>query len=324
MEIHQLRYFCAVAKHGTFTRASEVEHVAQPSLSQQILKLEGELGARLFDRLPRSAKLTVFGQRFLPKAERILRQLGDAKTEMQEMAGEEKGDITLGIIPTIATYMLPGLLSNFGREHPSINVKVKEEITPGLLEGLRQGGIDVAIAALPVPGAGAELDCRELFAERLFAALPLLHPRAKQKKIKLADLDREPFLLLKEGHCFRDNLIAACRASRVKPNVVFESGQFATILAMVAAGMGVSAVPEMAVQPVQGCCFVPLEGKRSIRRVGIIKLRHHFETRAQRIFVDYVMSAAAKPPRAKPGIMYPEATTPESTRPSGSGDPDGR
>jgi LysR family hydrogen peroxide-inducible transcriptional activator len=291
MEVHQLRYFCAVARHGTFTRASEVENVAQPSLSQQILKLEGELGARLFDRLPRSAKLTVFGKAFLPKAEGILRELGDAKTEMLEMAGEDKGEIVLGIIPTIAAYMLPGLLSKFARKHPLVSVKVVEDITLALLERLHQGSIDVAIVALPVSGVGTELDCLDLFAERLYAALPDRHPRAKQKTIKLADLNNESFLLLKEGHCFRDNLIAACHRSRVKPHIVFESGQFATILAMVSAGMGVSAVPAMAVQTVQGCRFVPIEGTRSTRRIGVIRLRHHFETRAQRIFVSHVLES---------------------------------
>src|SRR5947209_9994246 len=107
MEIHQLRYFCAVAHHGTFTRASAAEHVAQPSLSQQILKLEAELGARLFDRLPRSAKLTVFGRAFLPKAESILRELAEAKSELREMTGNEKGDVVVGIIPTMASYLIP-------------------------------------------------------------------------------------------------------------------------------------------------------------------------------------------------------------------------
>jgi LysR family hydrogen peroxide-inducible transcriptional activator len=294
MEIHQLRYFCAVARHGTFTRASNIEQVAQPSLSQQILKLEGELGARLFDRLPRSAKLTVFGKAFLPKAERILRELGDAKTQMQEMAGEEKGEVVLGIIPTIGAYMLPALLNQFAHQHSRISVKVVEDTTLELLERLHQGRIDVAIVALPVPGAGPELESQELFAENLFAALPEQHPRAKQKTIKLADLNRESFLLLKEGHCFRDNLIAACRASRVTPNVVFESGQFATILAMVSAGMGVSAVPAMAVRPVPGCRFVPIEGGRSTRRIGVIKLRHHFETRSQRIFIGHVIEIYRK------------------------------
>src|SRR5215471_10926123 len=134
MEVHQLRYFCAVASHGTFTRASEVEHVAQPSLSQQILKLEAELGARLFDRLPRSAKLTVFGQAFLPKAERILRELEAAKTELLEMAGDEKGDVVLGIIPTIGAYLLPKLLKGVSAKHSQVTVRVVEDITPNLAQ----------------------------------------------------------------------------------------------------------------------------------------------------------------------------------------------
>jgi LysR family transcriptional regulator, hydrogen peroxide-inducible genes activator len=286
MEIHQLRYFCAVARNGTFTRASEVEHVAQPSLSQQILKLEAELGTRLFDRLPRSARLTVFGRAFLPKAERILRELGDAKTEMLEMTGEEKGDVVLGVIPTIASYLLPRVLTGFSRRHAQVTVKVIEDITLALLDRLRQGSVDMAIAALPV--AGDDMSCLELFEEGLYAVVPEGHSRAKQKTIRLADLRNEPFLLLKEGHCFRDSMIAACRQSRVKPNVVFESGQFATVLAMVSAGMGVSAVPAMAVQKVPGCRFIRIADKRGTRKVGIVKLRHHFETRAQRVLWKHV------------------------------------
>ncbi|MGH7120678.1 MAG: LysR family transcriptional regulator [Acetobacteraceae bacterium] len=289
MEVHQLRYFAAVARQGTFTRAAESEHVAQPSLSQQILKLEAELGARLFDRLPRAARLTIFGATFLPKAERILRELGDAKTEMQEMAGDEKGDLALGIIPTIAPYLMPALIARFTTEHPLIRLRVLEEITPALLERLHQGLLDLAIVALPVPGSGAKLDCDQLFAERLLAALPENHPRAAQKTVRLADLNRESFLLLKEGHCFRDTMIAACRSARMRPNVVFESGQFATILAMVAAGMGVSAVPEMAAQPVPGCRFVAIEGRQNLRRIGIVRLRHHYESCAQRAFLNHVI-----------------------------------
>lgn len=301
MEIHQLRYFSAVARHGTFTRAAEVEHVAQPSLSQQILKLEAELGSRLFDRLPRSARLTVFGAAFLPKAERILRELGDAKSEMQEMAGGEKGEVVLGMIPTIGAYLLADLLGRFTGEHPLVRLRVVEDITPALLERLHQGEIDVAVVALPVPGCGRKLDCQELFTERLLAALPERHPRAEQKTIRLSDLDRESFLLLKEGHCFRDTVIAACRTARVRPNVIFESGQFATILAMVAAGMGVSAVPAMAAQPVPGCRFVPIEGRQSVRRVGIVKLKHHYESRAERAFVGHVVERyrGAPPPAAE-------------------------
>ncbi len=292
MEIHQLRYFCAVARHGTFTRASEVEHVAQPSLSQQILKLEAELGSKLFDRLPRSAKLTVFGEAFLPKAERILRDLEEAKIELLEMAGEEKGDVVLGIIPTIAAYLLPTLLKGFSAQHPLVTVKVVEDITPTLLQRLHQGTIDMAVVALPI--VGTELISIELFEEKFYAVLPQRHRLSSRKSLTLAELNREPFLLLKEGHCFRDSLIAACHKSKMSPAVVFESGQFATILAMVSAGMGVSAVPAMAVQSHPGCKFVPISGKHSTRKVGIVTLKNHYETRAQRLLMKQMREACAE------------------------------
>src|SRR5690242_11329454 len=153
MEVHQLRYFCAVARHGTFTRASEVERVAQPSLSQQILKLEAELGAPLFDRLPRCAKLTALGRTFLPKAERILRELDEARTELLDMAGAGRGEVVVGVIPTIAPYLLPRLLTDFTVRNPLITINMVEDITPALLQGLHEGTIDMAIAALPVAGS---------------------------------------------------------------------------------------------------------------------------------------------------------------------------
>jgi LysR family hydrogen peroxide-inducible transcriptional activator len=296
MEVHQLRYFCAVARHGTFTRASEVEHVAQPSLSQQILKLEAELGARLFDRLPRSAKLTVFGKAFLPKAERILRELEEAKTELRDMSGNEKGEVVVGIIPTIAAYLLPRLLNNFAVQHPLITIKIFEDITPALLQRLHEGTIDIAVAALPI--AGSELASEELFEEKFYAVLPEKHRRASRASISLAELNREPFLLLKEGHCFRDSLIAACHRSRMSPSVVFESGQFATILAMVSAGMGVSAVPAMAVQPQPGCKFIPISGKHSTRKIGIVTSRHHYQSRAQRLLMKQMRDACGEPGRS--------------------------
>ena len=296
MEVHQLRYFCAIARHGTFTRASEVEHVAQPSLSQQILKLEAELGARLFDRLPRSAKLTVFGKAFLPKAERILRELQDAKTELRDMSGNAKGEVVVGIIPTISTYLLPKLLNDFTVRHPFTTIRIIEDITPALLQRLHEGTIDLAVAALPV--AGADLASLTLFEEKLYVVLPEKHRLASRSSLPLSRLEGEPFLLLKEGHCFRDNLIAACRKSNMSPSVVFESGQFASILAMVSAGMGVSAVPAMAVQPQSGCKFIPISGKHSTRTVGIVISRHHYQTHAQRLLIRHMRQACGDSGRA--------------------------
>jgi len=286
MELHQLRYFCAVAKAGNFTRAAAHEHVSQPSLSQQVLKLEAELGARLFDRLGRKVRLTPFGETFLPRAEAILQQLGEAKQEIEEMVGLEKGRVVVGAIPTIAPYFLPERLASFSRKHPTIQVSVVEEITAVLLEHLQDASIDMALLALP--GPGDPFVCYELCREPLYLVLPRQHRLARQPQASLRDVEDDAFLLLKEGHCFRDNTLAACGRARLQPNVVFESGQFATILAMVAAGTGVSVVPEMAVERRPGCIFLPLSDAAAFRRVGVVQRKRHFRSRAQRAFLQHL------------------------------------
>lgn len=279
MEIHQLRYVCAVARTGNFTRAAEQEHVAQPSLSQQVLKLEDELGARLFDRLGRTVRLTRFGEVFLRRAQGILRELGEARSEIHDLVGAETGRVMLGAIATIAPYFLPSALASFARKCPTIRVTVLEDITPVLLSRLHEGSIDLALVALPVPGP--ELACEEMFCERLRVVVPDSHRLASQKTATLDQIEGEPFLLLKEGHCFRQTTISACRRAKINPNVIFESGQFATILGMVCAGMGVSVVPEMAVDAGKGCAFIPVADDRAFRRIGLVRLKSHFQTRAE-------------------------------------------
>jgi LysR family hydrogen peroxide-inducible transcriptional activator len=299
VELHQLRYFCAIVEAGNFTRAAQRTHVAQPSLSQQILKLEDELGAKLFDRLPRAVKLTPFGRVFLPKAMAILRQVGEARTEIQEMSGSERGTIVLGAIPTIAPYLLPRILSGFASEHPTIQVRVAEELTPVLLERLRAGSLDLALLALPI--RGEEMLCEELFREPLYAVVPSSHRLALRTNVLLRDIKSDSFLLLKEGHCFRDNTISACQRSHLRPNIVFECGQFSSILAMVSAGMGVSVVPEMAVEKRAGCSFVPIRDSQAQRRVGFVQLKQHFVTRAQRAFIEHLKSRSGL--REASGVM---------------------
>jgi LysR family hydrogen peroxide-inducible transcriptional activator len=289
MQIHQLRYFCAVAKAGSFTRAAQREHVAQPSLSQQVRKLEGELGAPLFDRLGRTVRLTSFGQTFLRRAEAILRELSDAKQEIEEMTGVERGRVVVGAIPTLAPYFLPSRLASFATKFPAVQVSVVEEITPVLLERLQDAAIDMALMALPVPGV--HFVCAELLREPLYVVCPCSHPLAGKARVHLKQIEHESFLLMKEGHCFRENTLAACSRARLQPKVVFEAGQFATILAMVAANTGVSVVPQMAVEKREGCCFIPIADEGAFRRVGVVQLKQHFHSRAQRVFLEHMQKS---------------------------------
>jgi LysR family hydrogen peroxide-inducible transcriptional activator len=300
MKIHQLRYFCAVARTGSFTRAAEQESVAQPSLSQQIRTLEDELGAKLFDRLGRNTRLTSFGKALLPRATGILREIGEAASEIQQMAGSQAGSVVLGSIPTVAPYFLPPRLGAFFQRHSSVHLRVVEEITPVLLSQLQEGQIDLALVALPVPGP--EFECRELLREPLFVAVAKSHRLAREKSLTLRQLEAHPFLLLKEGHCFRETVVSACQRSRLHLNLVFESGQFSTILGLVAAGMGISVVPQMAAHFAKGCRFIPLSDERAFRRIGLVWLRSHFQTRAEALLIEHLSKPAAsgEPGRGAP------------------------
>jgi len=175
MEVHQLRYFCAVAEAGSFTRAAEHEQVAQPSLSQQIMKLEEELGVRLFDRLGSTVRLTGFGQVFLRT---ILFELKAAKEEVAEQQSSVSGPICIGVIPTIAPYFLPLPLSLFSRKYSQATITVVEDITVRLMDRLRSGQIDLAVLALPM--RGHDVESFQLRTERLFAILPKTHRLAKK------------------------------------------------------------------------------------------------------------------------------------------------
>jgi len=289
MELHQLRYFCAVAETGSFSRAAEQSHVSQPSLSQQILKLEDELGARLFDRLGRSVRLTELGKRFLPRAHAVLRELEAAKGDITEGKEFIGGPVSVGVIPTVGPYFLPGRLTAFSRKFNQVRLTVVEEITPILLDRLRAGTIDVAILALPL--RGHEFDTFPLLTERLFAVLPQKHERATRASLTLKDLRGEPFLLLREGHCFRDTAVAACDRARLHPQIVFESGQFSSLLSMVGAGMGVSIVPEMAMEKKSQCRYVRIADEQAVRTVGAVILRGRSLTRAHNAFLAHLRGA---------------------------------
>ena len=289
MELHQLRYFCAVAETGSFSRAAEQSHVSQPSLSQQIMKLEDELGARLFDRLGRSVRLTELGKTFLPRARAVLRELEAARGDVVEGKDFIGGSINVGVIPTVAPYFLPPRLTAFSRKFSQVRLTIVEEITPVLLDRLRAGTIDVAILALPV--RGHEFDAFPILTERLFAVLPKKHKLASRPSLTLKDLRAEPFLLLRDGHCFRDTAVAACDRARLHPQIVFESGQFSSLLSMVGAGMGASIVPEMAIEKQTQCRYIRIADEQAVRTIGTVVLRGRSLTRAHSAFLAHLRGA---------------------------------
>jgi len=286
VELHQLRYFRAVAECRSFTRAAKREHVSQPALSHQVMKLEDELGAKLFNRKGHLVELTSYGEAFLPKIENILQQLQEARTQILEMAEVEKGKVTLGVIPTITPFMLPNILASFLERYPLIDLRVQEECSAVLLHGLKEKTIDLAL--MPLPVTFEDVSCLELVQERLFAVVGEKHPLQHEEEVTLQQLAGSSFLILKDGHCFRDDTLSAFRAADVKPRIVFESGCFLTILNMVKAGMGISVMPEMAVDPTPGCKYIPINSERPIRTIGLVQSKQQYQTPAHSLLAAFL------------------------------------
>jgi LysR family hydrogen peroxide-inducible transcriptional activator len=244
MELHQVRYVVAVARTGNFSRAAEQCHVAQPSISQQIQKLEDELGERLFDRTKREARLTEPGEAFLLRAVRILEEVDAAKREAKDAKDLLRGRLTVGVLPTIAPYLLPAVLAKFTGKYPGVEIVVHEDTTARLLKLAHAYEIDFALASLPIKDQRMEV--KELFTEELLLALPPGHPLTRKRTVTLADIEKERFIVMKEGHCLGDQLLNFCERRAVKPNISFRSAQLETVQALICSGIGISLIPAMA------------------------------------------------------------------------------
>jgi len=247
MEMHQLRYMVAVARQGNFSRAAEQCHVSQPSLSQQIQKLEDELGERLFDRLKTSVKLTPHGELFLRRAHRILDEAEAARRDASDAKHLLRGTVTLGVLPTIAPYLLPSVLATFTAKYPGVDLVVVEDTTARLLKSCLDCEIDWVLASHPI--ADDRLELQELFTEELVLALPPGHPLIRRKTVSATDLEAESLIVMKEGHCLGDQVLRFCDLRDLQPRISFRSAQLETVQALVTNGLGLSLVPAMAVKP---------------------------------------------------------------------------
>jgi LysR family hydrogen peroxide-inducible transcriptional activator len=244
MELHQLRYFAAVADAGSFTRAAERCFVSQPSLSQQVIKLEEEIGRPLIERLGRKVKLTDAGRALYERATRILAAVEEARQSARSSDDWMAGHASIGAILTVAPYLLPDVVRDFSARFPQAQLTVREGFTEELVKDCLTGELDVALAALPIHDERLEVE--PLFSEELLLAAPPGHPVLAKKRITLADFSGLPFVLLNEIHCLGDQIISFCRQHNCLPVVTCKTAQLLTVQEMVALGQGASLVPEMA------------------------------------------------------------------------------
>ena len=267
MELHQLRYFVAVAETGGFSKAARICFVAQPSLSQQIKKLEQELGQKLFERLGRTTVLTEAGRALLPRARVILKETGDIKAGIKEDVSSGAGHLSVGLIPTIAPYILPGALKRFYESFPKARIGVEENLTERLIKKIT--GLEIEMAVMSLPIDDRLIMTEPLFEEPLVLALSPDHQLAASERVRIEDLKDIPFIALDEEHCLGEQINSFCYERQINPEVVCRTWNLSTIQHCVSFGSGVSLVPNMLVltDTSGSCVYRTIEGQHPKRTV---------------------------------------------------------
>ncbi|MFI2234680.1 LysR family transcriptional regulator [Streptomyces chrestomyceticus] len=247
MQPQQLRYFVAVADTRHFTRAAEREHVAQPSLSQQIKALERELGADLFHRARGHITLTDAGRTLLPLARRILADTETARREVQEVAQLRRGRLRLGAPPSLCASLVPDVLSVFHAAYPGVELVVHEDGSQDLVRVLAAGELDLALIITPLPEQAPALATAELLREELVvvSAPDRPAPVGGGRRMRVEDLRDRPLAMFRRGYDLREFTTAACRAAGFEPVFTVEGGEMDAVLGFVRAGLGVAVVPSM-------------------------------------------------------------------------------
>lgn len=245
MELRQLQYFVKVARKQHVTQAAEELHIAQSAVSRQIHQLEDELGTQLFVQHGRNLHLTPAGKLFLKRVEPVLADLDRAVTELHELTNPDHGEIRIGFPHTLGIHLVPKLVSEFLSRYPHVRFKFKQGNYETLLNYVAQGEVDLALTS-PCPVKDSHVSGDLLLTEELFVVVPANHAFVGKESISLSELKDEPFVLFSEGYSLRNIVWNACVKAGFEPIIAFEGEETDTIRGLVAAGMGISLLPEMA------------------------------------------------------------------------------
>jgi LysR family hydrogen peroxide-inducible transcriptional activator len=247
MNLRDLRYLVALAEHKHFGRAASASFVSQPTLSTQIRKLEEELGVALVERTPRKVLLTETGREIAQRAREVLNEVEQIRQIARRTKDPESGTVRLGIFPTLGPYLLPHVVPRIRERYPRLELLLVEEKTETILRQLREGRLDAAVLAQPIHDD--QLHQQFLFEEPFLLAVPEHHPLASRKQLKLDDLSDQSLLLLEEGHCLRDQALEVCQLAGAGEKSGFRATSLETLRQMVAANVGVTLLPTLAVKP---------------------------------------------------------------------------
>lgn len=312
MTIIQLQYLIEVANCGSFSGASERCFVTQPSLSMQIKALEDELGVVLLDRSKKPVIPTDAGNVVIAQAQETLRAYNYIRESVAELKGETSGKLRLGVIPTIAPYLLHKFIPDFVKEFPRVELEIREMITADIIEALKHDNIDAAIVASGTCGDG--IVEHDLFSDRFYAYVSPENPLFERTNIRIEDIDLKDLILLSRGNCMRDQIIELCQARRSVPShYYFESGSLDTLIRIVDCTACLTIIPEMALE------YIPAERRAQVktlakgatsRRIAIVVRRTYVKNSIISALESTIMAKAA--PKAAAKSPVPATTQPQT------------
>lgn len=272
MNLRDLKYLVALADHRHFGKAADASFVSQPTLSTQIRKLEDELGVALVERAPRKVMLTPVGREIVERARRIVAEVEQLGEVARRSRDPEAGTVRLGIFPTLGPYLLPHVVPRIRKRFPQLELLLVEEKSDVLLQRLREGTLDAALLALPLHDD--QLHAEFLFEEPFLLAVPESHPLASHGPLALDDLSSQTLLLLEDGHCLRDQALDVCRTAGAGENGGFRATSLETLRQMVAANVGVTLLPSLAVKPPvaqsDAIRLLPFRDPQPSRRIAMV------------------------------------------------------
>jgi LysR family hydrogen peroxide-inducible transcriptional activator len=270
--LKQLRYLCAVADRQHFGQAAGASHVSQSTLSAGILELEETLGVSLVERNNRKVILTPIGDEVVDRARELLVGIEDLVSVCAGAGKPFHGKMRMGVIPTVAPYLLPGLLKQIRHRYPEFQLFIREDLSQPLVDALQAGELDVLLLALPFPAE--QVETMSLFEDEFLLAFPKSHALAAIETLRTADLKGEALLLLEEGHCLRDHALEACKLRDSQITVPYQATSLTTIVQMVANGIGITLLPQMAVgagiASSTDLVIKPFKQAKVTRRIGLM------------------------------------------------------
>lgn len=298
MELRQLQYTLKIAEERNFSRAADKLHIAQPSLSQQLSKLEQELGVKLFQRNTSTVELTYAGASFIEHAKKIMDAVEQLRQEMDDISQLRAGRVVIGSMPITGSHLLPYVLPAFKEAYPDIQVALLEDTSLNLEKLTAGGGTDLSLLSLPLQEPS--LTYEPIGEEMIDLAVPPQHPlaslEARTEKVSLERLKDEPFIVLKKGQGFRKLTIDLCRNAGFEPNVVFESNNIETVQSLVAAGMGITLVPRFIARAKRSeliPVYLPLDSDPS-RTLVIAYRKGRYLSKAAEAFIETFKSTLAE------------------------------